>query len=309
MSGGPGRLHPAGRCMSMDGSRRRELIERVDNAGLDHLAVGDHVGVLQRLRRRRPARRRRHPHGLRPAVGQHGGVPAAAAPPGRRRPSARRPRPRWRRAGSCSASESAARIGTRCRAAASIQRREVARMDEAIQIVRQLLTGRPLDFDGAHFSAAAGADHPATAQPIPIVVGGRSDAAIRRAGRLGDGWFGIWVSPSRYAASLETMKQAAADSGRAEPSWLNALNVWIGVDDDADAARRARGAGDGGVLRAALRAVRAVEPDRHATDDRRVPRPVRRGRVPRVQPDHQRAQSGARDRRRGGDPPAHRRRH
>jgi alkanesulfonate monooxygenase SsuD/methylene tetrahydromethanopterin reductase-like flavin-dependent oxidoreductase (luciferase family) len=36
----------------------------------------------------------------------------------------------------------------------------------------------------------------------PVWVGGRSDAALRRAAELGDGWFPLWVSPERYAEGL-----------------------------------------------------------------------------------------------------------
>ena len=79
---------------------------------------------------------------------------------------------------------------------------------------------------------------PTPAVPVPIVVGGRSDAAIRRAGRLGDGWFGIWVSPDRYRRSLESMQEAADEVGRSPQRWVNALNVWCGVGDDVGEARR-----------------------------------------------------------------------
>lgn len=111
------------------------------------------------------------------------------------------------------------------------------RMDEALQIVRQLLSGAAVDFDGEHFVLDNARIAPPPTEPIPIVVGGRSDAAIRRAGRLGDGWFGIWVSPGRYRQALEAMEEAAAEVGRASPQPVNALNVWCGVDDDGAEAR------------------------------------------------------------------------
>jgi alkanesulfonate monooxygenase SsuD/methylene tetrahydromethanopterin reductase-like flavin-dependent oxidoreductase (luciferase family) len=46
---------------------------------------------------------------------------------------------------------------------------------------------------------------PAPVQPNgpPLWVGGRSEAALRRAHHLGDGWMPIWVSPERYAAGLD----------------------------------------------------------------------------------------------------------
>lgn len=111
------------------------------------------------------------------------------------------------------------------------------RMDESLEIIRGLLTGQPVNFAGEFFELAGAQVIPAPSPAIPIVVGGRSDAALRRAGRLGDGWFGIWVSPARYATAIETMQAAAVDAGRERTAWVNALNVWVGVDDDPVAAR------------------------------------------------------------------------
>jgi alkanesulfonate monooxygenase SsuD/methylene tetrahydromethanopterin reductase-like flavin-dependent oxidoreductase (luciferase family) len=111
------------------------------------------------------------------------------------------------------------------------------RMEEHLQVVRGLLTGEPFDFAGDLVSVDQAQIVPAAVPPIPIVVGGRSDAAIRRAGRLGDGWFGIWVSPDRYGRSVALMREAASEAGREEPAWTNALNVWCGVDTTATAAR------------------------------------------------------------------------
>jgi alkanesulfonate monooxygenase SsuD/methylene tetrahydromethanopterin reductase-like flavin-dependent oxidoreductase (luciferase family) len=110
------------------------------------------------------------------------------------------------------------------------------RLDEAIHVVRSLLAGGPTDFEGEHFRLQQAQVTPTPAVPVPVVVGGRSDAAIHRAGRVGDGWWGIWVSAERYLRSLELMAEAASDAGRAAPD-LNALNVWCGVGDSRGEAR------------------------------------------------------------------------
>ncbi len=111
------------------------------------------------------------------------------------------------------------------------------RMDECVRIVRDLLTGAPVDHDSEFFQLDGALIVPAPSEPIPMVVGGRSDAAISRAGRLGDGWFGIWVSASRYAQVVAQMDEAATGAGRVPPRWHNALNVWCGVGRTAEEAR------------------------------------------------------------------------
>jgi alkanesulfonate monooxygenase SsuD/methylene tetrahydromethanopterin reductase-like flavin-dependent oxidoreductase (luciferase family) len=111
------------------------------------------------------------------------------------------------------------------------------RMDECLTIVRALLDGGPVTFRGQFFDLADVVIAPAPAQPIPIVVGGRSDAAVRRAGRLGDGWLGIWNSPRRFAAAAELAAAAAGEAGRAAPPGRHAMQVWCGVADSRAAAR------------------------------------------------------------------------
>ena len=59
------------------------------------------------------------------------------------------------------------------------------------------LTGKATDFHGEFFDMDAALIVPAPENPIPVVIGGRSDAAVRRVGRLGDGWLGLWNSPRR----------------------------------------------------------------------------------------------------------------
>jgi alkanesulfonate monooxygenase SsuD/methylene tetrahydromethanopterin reductase-like flavin-dependent oxidoreductase (luciferase family) len=111
------------------------------------------------------------------------------------------------------------------------------RMDECLTIVRQLLTGTPVTFHGRFFDLDEALIVPAPAAAIPIIVGGRSDAAIRRAGRLGDGWLGVWNSPRRFAAAVGLAAQEAAAAGRPDPPSRHAMQVWCGLADSKEAAR------------------------------------------------------------------------
>jgi alkanesulfonate monooxygenase SsuD/methylene tetrahydromethanopterin reductase-like flavin-dependent oxidoreductase (luciferase family) len=111
------------------------------------------------------------------------------------------------------------------------------RMDECLTIVRQLLTGKPVTFHGTFFDLDDAVIAPAPAEPVPIIIGGRSDAAIRRAGRLGDGWLGIWNSPRRFAAAVEMAAEEAARAARPDPPSRHAMQVWCGLADSKRAAR------------------------------------------------------------------------
>jgi alkanesulfonate monooxygenase SsuD/methylene tetrahydromethanopterin reductase-like flavin-dependent oxidoreductase (luciferase family) len=113
-----------------------------------------------------------------------------------------------------------------------------ARMDEALTLVRAFLTGVPVRFHGRFFDVDGAAIRPAPAPPPPIVVGGRSDAAVRRAGRLGDGWIGVWVSPRRFAEATELVAETAASHGRAGVQWRHVLQLWAGFGATREAGRR-----------------------------------------------------------------------
>jgi alkanesulfonate monooxygenase SsuD/methylene tetrahydromethanopterin reductase-like flavin-dependent oxidoreductase (luciferase family) len=111
------------------------------------------------------------------------------------------------------------------------------RMDECLAIVRQLLTGKAVTFHGTFFDLDEVVIAPAPAESVPIIIGGRSDVAIRRAGRLGDGWLGIWNSPRRFAAAVEMAAEEAARTGRPDPPSRHAMQVWCGLADSRQAAR------------------------------------------------------------------------
>jgi len=111
------------------------------------------------------------------------------------------------------------------------------RMNECLAIVRELVATGSSDFHGEFFDIQQATIAPRPARPTPIIVGGRSDAAIRRAGRLGDGWLGIWNSPRRYAEAIDMAAAEAAAIGRADPPTRHAMQVWCGFADSKPSAR------------------------------------------------------------------------
>ena len=111
------------------------------------------------------------------------------------------------------------------------------RMDECLRILRQLADGTPVSFDGEFFTIDDALILPAPSPRIPLIVGGRSGAAVSRAARLGDGWLGIWVSPRRYADVRAHITREAIAAGSDASGFEHALNVWCGFATTRDAAR------------------------------------------------------------------------
>jgi alkanesulfonate monooxygenase SsuD/methylene tetrahydromethanopterin reductase-like flavin-dependent oxidoreductase (luciferase family) len=102
-----------------------------------------------------------------------------------------------------------------------------ARTTEALRCIRLFMRGDEVEFRGRFFDLR-GAIRPAPSVPIPILVGGRSDAALERTGQLGDGWLALWVSPRRFAEAVDGIAAAASDAGRGDVRWQHALQLWVG---------------------------------------------------------------------------------
>lgn len=92
------------------------------------------------------------------------------------------------------------------------------RVDEGLRVMRALWAGAHVSHHGRFWSFDDVSISPLPAQPggPPIIVGGRSEAALRRAARH-DGWMGYLLTPERLAAGLATISALRAESGRSTP--------------------------------------------------------------------------------------------
>jgi probable F420-dependent oxidoreductase len=90
------------------------------------------------------------------------------------------------------------------------------RMDEAIDIVRGLTGGGWFEYHGEIFDLAPVKMAPVPTEPIPILVGGHSDAALRRAVRRGDGWMHAGGDGEELDRLLERLAKLRSEHGRAD---------------------------------------------------------------------------------------------
>ena len=91
------------------------------------------------------------------------------------------------------------------------------RMDESIAILRGLAAGGYFEHHGTSFDLPPVQIAPVPTEPIPVLIGGHSDAALRRAARLGDGWMHGGGDPAdlpRLLARLTDFRRAAETEAR-----------------------------------------------------------------------------------------------
>jgi probable F420-dependent oxidoreductase len=100
-----------------------------------------------------------------------------------------------------------------------------ARTDETIVAMRQLWTGKSTTFNGKHFQFTNLILDTLPAQKsVPILIGGSTEAAAKRAGKYGDGFYPYVISPEDFALRVEQIKAAAKEAGR-NPADIE-LTIW-----------------------------------------------------------------------------------
>jgi probable F420-dependent oxidoreductase len=86
--------------------------------------------------------------------------------------------------------------------------------DEALTLLRLLLTSPSVTFSGSFFSVDGASVGPLPGKPLDIWLGGTAPAGLRRVGRLADGWLGSLLTPEEAGAAVRVINEAADAAGR-----------------------------------------------------------------------------------------------
>jgi probable F420-dependent oxidoreductase len=104
------------------------------------------------------------------------------------------------------------------------------RLEECIGAMRALWADHPATYEGrtvsfrdVHLTLSP------TAGTVPIILGGNSEPAVRRAGRVADGWFPYTIGPEELARGAGMLRQSAEAAGR--PADDIEITVWPGSAD------------------------------------------------------------------------------
>jgi probable F420-dependent oxidoreductase len=92
--------------------------------------------------------------------------------------------------------------------------RRAAVFDESLTLLRRLLEEESVSFEGEFFQVSGVSLGPRPAKRLDVWLGGTAPAALRRAGRLADGWLGSFHTPSQARAARIAIQEAAAEAGR-----------------------------------------------------------------------------------------------
>jgi probable F420-dependent oxidoreductase len=100
------------------------------------------------------------------------------------------------------------------------------RMDEAIDIIRGLTAGGYFEYHGQVYEVPAVKMAPVPTRPVPILIGGHGEAALRRAATVGDGWMHGGGDPADLPGLLERLGRLRTEAGRdGEPFEIHVISM------------------------------------------------------------------------------------
>jgi probable F420-dependent oxidoreductase len=105
-----------------------------------------------------------------------------------------------------------------------------ARQAEQVRALRQLWSGEVVDFEGRfHHMKGVNIVPPPAQRPIPIWFGGSSDAVVKRAARLGDGWMPIMPPDGEAEQKLGLLRDELGKQGRDRTKF--GLEGWLRMNE------------------------------------------------------------------------------
>jgi alkanesulfonate monooxygenase SsuD/methylene tetrahydromethanopterin reductase-like flavin-dependent oxidoreductase (luciferase family) len=114
--------------------------------------------------------------------------------------------------------------------------RRVTLFRESLAMLRRLLNGEPVEHQGQFFQLRDATVRPAAT--IPFYIGGRAEAALRRAGELADGWImGPFGTVDDFRHAWYMVQDAARAVGKDPDALVAGRLIYIAVDEDRDRAR------------------------------------------------------------------------
>lgn len=121
------------------------------------------------------------------------------------------------------------------------------RYDECIEVMRKLYSGAYVEHHGEFFDFPRMMINPVPAQPVPILIGGISKPALRRAARLGDGWIGPGQTIEGALATLAEIDALRREHGTRDRPFEAVVSIW-GDPLTPDAVKRLEDVGATGMV-------------------------------------------------------------
>lgn len=90
------------------------------------------------------------------------------------------------------------------------------RVDEMIEVIKLVLAGGMVEFHGEFYDFDKLQMSPAPSKPVPFYIGGHTDAALKRAARVGNGWTSAMLKGAELAEIIGKLKKLLAENDRAD---------------------------------------------------------------------------------------------